>query len=56
MKKEKRAFPIMTAEWLRSFKGFEHYSDERIKHALETIRSLAHILIESKHHDNLENK
>jgi hypothetical protein len=45
MKKERNGHAVMSVEWLRTFKGFEEYSDEKAKGALETIRSLAHILI-----------
>jgi hypothetical protein len=46
MKKERNGHPVLSVEWLRTFKGFEDYSDERAKEALETVRSLAHILID----------
>lgn len=48
MKSQKRKHPVMTPEWLRSFSGFENYSDEKLMKALETIRTLAHILLQSK--------
>ncbi len=35
----------MTIEWLRTFEGFEHYTDEQAENALKTIRSLAQILV-----------
>lgn len=35
----------MTVEWLRTYEGFENYSEEEAKKALDTVRSLAHILM-----------
>lgn len=35
----------MSVEWLRTFEGFENYTDEQAEEALKSIRSLAQILI-----------
>lgn len=35
------------AEWLRSFKGCEHYSDEEAKLIVESLDILATILLEN---------
>jgi hypothetical protein len=43
--KQKRGYPSMTVEWLRTFEGFENYTDQEAEEALKTIRSLAQILI-----------
>jgi hypothetical protein len=34
-----------TAEWLRTFKGFENHSDEAAMKAMESIDKLARILL-----------
>ena len=37
--------PIDTPEWLRSFPGCEHYTDEEAQAAISTLNSLAPILL-----------
>ena len=41
-------------EWLRSFPGFEHYSDEQALETIHTLGKLAHILlcVTTKNHAN----
>lgn len=39
-----------TPEWLRSFKGCEHYSDEEAKDVLNSLDQLAAILLRNASH------
>lgn len=46
-----------TPEWLRSFKGCEHYSDEEAREVLDSLNQLAAILLrnasqKTQHIDN----
>ena len=38
---QKKSF---TPEWLRSFKGFENYSDTKAQHEIEQLKELAVII------------
>lgn len=46
MKERRRSIhPQMTVEWLREFKGFENYTEMQALEALDTIRSLANLML-----------
>lgn len=56
-KKIKSVNCMDTPEWLRSFKGCEHYSDEEAMNVLDSLNQLAAILLrnasqEIQHIDN----
>jgi hypothetical protein len=47
-----------TPEWLRSFKGCEHHSDEEAKEIIDSLFSIAHILLKTTPNKiyNIENQ
>lgn len=47
-----------TPEWLRSFKGCEHYSDEEARNVLDSLNQLAAILLRnaSQKSHNIDNQ
>lgn len=52
IKRKKSKHPTMTIDWLREFNGFQNFTDEQAEEALNTIRTLASIAINSGKKDD----